>query len=345
MLRDKYFKPGLKKACYYNTKDCSIIYKTKNLHMLTKFYCCLFKIRKLFCFTNLLLLCALASQAKPAVTNKRTWQDTIPSFVLHGIVHDENNNPIPSASVRVKSTNNAIQTDLEGKFILEVKSNDSLVISYIGYLTKTILAGSNQTATISLQPNIEGQKLNEVVVVGYGTQKKTTMVGAVATVSVKDIQKFSTPSITNAVGGKLAGVITRQTSGEPGYDAAKIFIRGQVSQSGVNSPLIIIDGVERELQSYWTTMNIQDIESFSILKDASATAVYGNRGANGVVLITTKKGSVGKPVVTLRSEAAVVKPLRIPDYIDGYDYAQLVNESLINIDEAPKYSDAELAEI
>lgn len=211
----------------------------------------------------------------------------MPSFVLHGTVHDEKNNPVPSATVMVKGTNNAIQTNLDGKFILEVKRNDSLVISYVGFLTKTILAGNNQDITISLQPNLEGQKLNEVVVVGYGTQKKTTMVGAVATVSVKEIQKFSTPSITNAIGGKLAGVITRQTSGEPGYDAAKIFIRGQVSQSGGNSPFIIIDGVERELQDYWTTMTIQDIESFSVLKDASATAVYGNRGANGVVLITT----------------------------------------------------------
>jgi hypothetical protein len=144
--------------------------------------------RKLLCFSAL-LLCALTSQAKPAFTknlssdaNKNGLQDTIPSFVLHGIVHDEKNNPIASASVRVKGTNNAIQTDLDGKFILEVKSNDSLVASYVGYLTKTILAGNKQTATINLQPNLEGQKLNEVVVVGYGTQKKTTMVGAVATV-------------------------------------------------------------------------------------------------------------------------------------------------------------------
>lgn len=315
--------------------------------LIKKFCYCFLLFRKLLCLTTILLLCAFVSEGKTGLerfgsSNKNAFQDTIPSFVLHGIVHDENDNPIVAATVSVKGTNNTIQTNLEGKFILEVKRTDSLVISYIGYLTKTITAGNNQTTAINLQPNIEGQKLNEVVVVGYGTQKKTTMVGAVATVSVKEIQKFSTPSITNAVGGKLAGVITRQTSGEPGYDAAKIFIRGQVSQSGGNSPLIIIDGVERELQDYWTTMNIQDIESFSVLKDASATAVYGNRGANGVVLITTKKGATGKPVITLRSEAAVVKPLRIPDYINGYEYAQLVNESLININEAPKYSDAEL---
>jgi len=265
------------------------------------------------------------------------------SFVLSGTVTDERDQPLTGASVSVKGASNTSVTDLNGKFIIEIQhAEDSIVVSFVGYKARTMLVGDKRNITIRLEADVERQKLEEVQVLGYGSQKKSTVVGALSSVSVKDIQKFSTPSLTNAIGGKLAGVVTRQTSGEPGYDAAKIFIRGQVSQSGVNKPLIIVDGAERELQDYWTTMNIQDIESFSVLKDASATAVYGNRGANGVVLITTKHGALGKPKVTLRTEAAQVTPLRIPDYVDGYNYALLTNEALINIGSPVKYTDAEL---
>lgn len=265
------------------------------------------------------------------------------SFVLAGVVENEKGDPLVGATVGVKGTSNGANTDINGKFLLEIQhESDSLVVSFIGYKTRTILIGHQRKITVQLQPDVEGNKLNEVQVVGYGTQKKATLVGAISSVSVKDIQQFSTPSLTNAIGGKLAGVITRQTSGEPGYDAAKVFIRGQVSQSGVNSPLIVIDGVERELQDYWTTLNIQDIASFSVLKDASATAVYGNRGANGVILITTKQGEAGKPVITFRTETAEVTPLRVPDYINGYQYANLVNEALENVGQPAKYSPAEI---
>ncbi|MDR6940995.1 SusC/RagA family TonB-linked outer membrane protein [Mucilaginibacter pocheonensis] len=276
-----------------------------------------------------------------AITQPAT--DTVSSFVLNGTVRDENDEVLPGATVRIKGTSKGAQTNMYGKFIIEVEGgHDSLVVSFVGYTTRTIRINGRRNITINLAPDAEGQKLADVQVVGYGTQKKTSVVGSISTVSVKDIQKFSTPSLTNAIAGKLAGVVTRQTSGEPGYDAAKIFIRGQVSQSGVNKPLIIVDGAERELQDYWTTMNIQDIESFSILKDASATAVYGNRGANGVVLITTKKGAVGKPKVTFRTETAVVSPLRVVDYINGYEFAQLTNEALTNVGQPAKYTDAEV---
>lgn len=269
-------------------------------------------------------------------------QDSLPSYVLNGLVQDENKNPLPNASVQIRGTVRTAQTNLDGKFIIEARRGDSLVVSSVGYLQQTLLLQGNPTILIQLLPDIEGQKLNEVQVVGYGSQKKTTMVGAVSTVSVAEIQKYSTPQLTNAIGGKLAGVLTRQTSGEPGYDAAKIYVRGLVSQSGVNKPLIIVDGVERELNDYWTNMNIQDIESFSVLKDASATAVYGNRGANGVILIVTKKGVVGKTRVIFRTETAVATPQRIEDNINAYEYASLVNESRRNIGETVKYSDAEL---
>lgn len=265
------------------------------------------------------------------------------SFVLSGTVTNTKDEALPGASVSVKGKSKSATTDINGKFLIEVNTTeDSIVVSFIGYKTHTIKVGALRNVTIKLEADIEGQKLNEVQVVGYGTQKKATLVGAVSSVSVREIQKFSTPSLTNAIGGKLAGVVTRQTSGEPGYDAAKIFIRGLVSQSGNNKPLIIVDGAERELQDYWTTMNIQEIESFSVLKDAAATAVYGNRGANGVVLITTRRGTVGKPKVTFRSEAAIVTPMRIEDNINSYEYAQLHNEALANVGQPLRYTPEEI---
>lgn len=265
------------------------------------------------------------------------------SFVLNGKITGENNEPLPGASVRIKGTNKGATTDVNGKFILEVSSEaDSLVISFVGYKTKVMAAGRNRDITVNLEPDEEGRKLNEVAVVGFGTQKKSTMVGSVSTVDVKEIQKFSTPSLSNAIGGKLPGVITRQTSGEPGYDAARVYIRGVVSQAGDRRPLIIVDGAERELQDYWTTMNIQEIASFTVLKDATATAVYGSRGANGVILITTRRGSVGAPRVTFRSEMAVVTPMRIEKNINSYDFALLHNEALANVNLPARYTAAEL---
>ena len=265
------------------------------------------------------------------------------SFVLKGIVVDENEETLPGATVRVKGTASGVVTDINGKFLLEIGSEqDSIIVSFVGYKSKTLRVGSNRTITVKLEPDESRQKLDEVQVVGYGSQKKVNLVGSISTVSVKDIQKFATPSLTNAIGGKLAGVMTRQSSGQPGYDAASIFIRGQISQSGSNKPLVVIDGIERDLQDYWTTLNVQEIESFSVLKDASATAVYGSRGANGVILINTKKGTVSKPRVNFRSESAIVTPLRVEDNINSFDYATLINENRIRTGQALAYSDVQL---
>ncbi|GEP98460.1 SusC/RagA family TonB-linked outer membrane protein [Chitinophaga cymbidii] len=265
------------------------------------------------------------------------------SFVVSGLVTNEKDEALPGASVRIKGTSKGVTTDANGKFMIEVqREEDSLVFSFLSYYSTTIKVGGQRNITVRLMPDEESQKLNEIQIVGYGTQKKIANVGAVSSVSAREIQKYSTPSLTNAIGGKLAGIITRQTSGEPGYDAAKVFIRGLVSQSGTNKPLIIVDGVERELQDYWTTMNIQEIESFTVLKDAASTAVYGNRGANGVIMITTRRGVVGKPNITFRTEAAMVVPMRIEDNIDGYEYALLHNEALENVGEAPKFSAEEI---
>lgn len=260
---------------------------------------------------------------------------------ITGKITDESGQPLPGATVMVKGTVIGTISDTDGLFSLSNVSDGSiLIISFVGMRPQEIKVTGSSPINVSLQEEAVG--VDEIQVVGYGTQKKATMVGSVSTIAIKEIRKVSTPSLTNALGGKLTGVITRQTSGEPGYDAAKIFIRGLVSQSGSNKPLIIVDGAERELQDYWTTMNIQEIESFSVLKDASATAVYGSRGANGVIMITTKKGIIGTPQITFRTEAALVTPLRIEDNINAYEFASLINEARLNTGQLPKYTDAEI---
>lgn len=138
--------------------------------------------------------------------------------------------------------------------------------------------------------------------------------------------KISTPSLSNTLGGQIPGIVTRQAIGEPGYDQAQIYIRGFGTWTNRN-PLVLVDGIERDMN----TINTEEVESISVLKDASATAVYGVRGANGVILITTKKGNIGKPKITFRTEYAVLTGLRYPDYINAAEYAELVNEGRRNV--------------
>lgn len=255
-------------------------------------------------------------------------QDTLPprGWVLYGTVTDEQQKPVPGASVKnVRSDKSGVSTDINGNFMIEVHNeNDTLEVSYIGYITQKVTPGNKRNITVVLAVDEVAQKMNEVVVVGYGTQKKITLTGAVSGVSTEDIQRVAAPSLSNAIGGRLPGIITRQSSGEPGYDQAQVFIRGVASFSGSNAPLVLIDGVSgRDMNN----ITAEEIESFTILKDASATAVYGVRGANGVILINTKKGKIGKPSVSLRSEVAQLTALRMPEYIGGYEYASLLNEA------------------
>jgi len=267
----------------------------------------------------------------------KSWPFQVADRVIRGEVVDEKDEAIPGVSVRLKGSAQGTVTDQKGKFSLSVNSdNDSLQFSFIGYKNKTIRVGSSQEFKIKLEPD-EENKLNEVTVVGYGTQKKISVTGSLSTISVKEIQRVSTPALSNAIAGKLPGIITRQASGEPGYDAAQVYIRG-LSTFGNNAPLILIDGVERDMNN----INAQEIESFTILKDASATAVYGVRGANGVILITTKRGVSGKPAVTFRTEAAALHALRLPEYINGQQYASLMNEARMFSGEQPRWSAEEL---
>ena len=260
------------------------------------------------------------------------------AWVLSGKVIDENGEILPGVTVRIVGTQKSVATDINGKFLIEINNEaDSVAFSFVGYKTKTIRAGQERTVIIKLEVDKEGRKLNEIVVVGFGSQKKLDVTGAVSTVKVGDLQQSSTPSLSNTLGGRLPGIVTRQSSGEPGYDAANVYIRG-FGTSGNRSPLILVDGVERDMNN----LNIQEIESVTILKDASATAVYGIRGANGVLLITTKRGVEGKTRITFRTENAILTALRLPQYVNSYQYATLVNQATANVGKTPFYSDVQL---
>ncbi|WP_207434810.1 SusC/RagA family TonB-linked outer membrane protein [Sabulibacter ruber] len=260
---------------------------------------------------------------------------------ITGKVTDEKGGPLPGVTVLLKGSTIATATDANGSFELSVPDEKGvLIITMIGYEPQEVPIASSvvrNQAVLNVTMRPDAKALEEVVVVGFGTQKKVSVTGAVSTVSTTELQQTATPSLSNAIGGRLPGIVTRQASGEPGFDAAQIYIRGL--GTWVNrAPLILIDGVERDINS----INAQEVESFSILKDASATAVYGVRGANGVILITTKRGVKGKPKITFRTESAMLTAMRLPDYITGPEYANLINEALVNEGKAPRYSEAEL---
>lgn len=256
--------------------------------------------------------------------------------LVKGIVSDVSGVPLPGVTVMLPGTTSGTTTDMNGAFSIYVAPTvKELTVSYVGYATQVVPIQVGQTLEIVLEE--DANNLEELVFVGYGTQKKMTITGAVTTANLVDVARVATPSISNAIAGQLPGIISRQSTGEPGYDAAQIFIRGMATW-GDTSPLILVDGVERSLNQ----INAQEVESFTILKDASATAVYGARGANGVILISTKRGSVGKPSVTFRTETAALTALRMPEYINGYEYASLMNEALVFNNQSPRWSAEEL---
>ena len=247
-----------------------------------------------------------------------------PTFKITGTVIDaETKEPVIGAGVMMKASNLGTVTDLDGNYSITVTDPKGiLIVSAIGYKQIEMNIANKAIHNFALEPDVES--LQDAVVVGYGTQKKATITGSLTTVDTKILDQSAAPSLSNALGGVMPGVITRQSSGEPGADGATILIRGLGTWVNA-SPLVLVDGVERDIN----LINTEEIASFSILKDASATAVYGMRGANGVILINTKKGEVGRPKITFRMEATQLHGLRFPDYIQGYEFANLMNEACI----------------
>ena len=249
-------------------------------------------------------------------------------ITVSGTVLDKTtNDPLIGVSVVVKGVANAgTITDMDGKFTLKLPYAEApLVFSYLGYQPQEIVPGAKKELTVLLQEDTKA--LQEVVVVGYAKQRKETMIGSVATITTKDLTQSPTANINNALAGRLPGLIVNQyAGGEPGVDQSELFIRGKATY-GNQSAIVIVDGIERDM-SYLAP---DEIETFTILKDASATAAYGIRGANGVIVITTKRGKAAeKATVNLKASIGINQPIGFPEYLGSADYATLYNEARLN---------------
>ena len=266
------------------------------------------------------------AERKGTKTTEGKNTDTTDKKKLSGIVRDENGEPIIGASVLVKGTKVGTVTNAEGEFSLDAPASGMLVISYMGFATREVPIKNNSNLKITLNED-EAQNLNEVVVVGYGTQKKASVTGAIASVTTKDLVQTPQANISNMLVGKMPGLIAMQRSGAPGEDNSTLLIRGVSTFSDNTAPLVMIDGVERP---NYNGLDPNEIESVSILKDASATAIYGVRGANGVILITTRKGQKGKPHLSYSGNVAVQSPTALPHYLNSAQYCEMYNEALKN---------------
>lgn len=263
------------------------------------------------------------------------WQQV--ETPVKGKIIDENGDALPGVSILLKGTILGTSTDASGEFILNIPNdmtnNGILVVSFIGYQAQEIAIHAQTSFNIQLQPDIKS--LEAITIVGYGEQRKISVVGANAEVQVAELRQ-PVSNIGTMLSGRVAGIVQVQRTGEPGRDEANIWIRGISSwpNYGGVSPLILVDGVERSLNN----LDPQDIESFNILKDASATAVYGMRGANGVILIKTKSGKVGRTRLDFNYTEGVTSFTRTPDLADGPTYMTLANEALTNRGKAPLFT-------
>ncbi|WP_307758177.1 SusC/RagA family TonB-linked outer membrane protein [uncultured Mediterranea sp.] len=242
---------------------------------------------------------------------------------VSGMVTDENGEPIIGATVTIKGTVQGVLTDIDGKYAIKTNEGSVLEFRYIGYnsVEQKVKKGNVINVTL-VESNVN---MDEVVIVGYGSQKKESVVSSVNTIKPAEIA-IPSRSLSNTLAGQIAGVIAIQRSGEPGNDDADFWIRGQSSYAGGTSPLVLVDGVPRSMND----IDTDEIETFTVLKDAAATAVYGSEGANGVVLITTKRGRAQKTVISFNAQYTVATPTRMPDLMDSWDYLSMWNEASWN---------------
>lgn len=248
-------------------------------------------------------------------------------FIVKGVVtSDADGQPIVGASVTVKGTKMGTMTDVDGKFTLKASPGNTIMVSYIGYhSSEQVITNDNKTDYhIVLKGNT--QDLDEVVVVGYGTQKKVNLTGSVATIKAEQLQNRVASNVTNLLSGQMPGVTVIQSSGQPGYDTGTLRVRGIGTMNSGTSAMVIVDGVESTMSS----VDPNDIANISILKDAAASAIYGVRAANGVILITTKRGTQGKAKVTYDGYIGWQSATRVPKFVNSYDFAVLMNEAYAN---------------
>lgn len=257
---------------------------------------------------------------------------------VKGKVLDEKGEPIIGATVTEEGTSNGTITDYDGMFTLEASKDGILTISYIGYKSQQISIAGKDMVAVTLKEDME--QLDEVVVVGYGSQKKVNLTGAVSTVNAKMLENRTGSDPYNMLTGQIPGVTIVQNSGQPGADMGNLRVRG-IGTLGNADAMVIIDGVESSINN----VNPNDIATISVLKDAAASSIYGVRAANGVILITTKRGTVGKPIISYSGYVGWQDACRLPKYLDSYNYALLLNEAYRNDGASVPYSSENLETI
>ena len=281
-------------------------------------------------------LTAIFSFAANAGTAGRQQEPDSEAINVIGNVSDENGEPLPGATILLKG-NDAVHAiaDIDGNYSITVPDRWAVLsISYIGFIPQEIQVGNRRVVNVVLVEDI-GQ-LEDAVVVAYGQQKKESVVASIAAIEPEKLKVGTTRSLSNNLAGTVAGVLAVQRSGEPGYDNSTFWIRGiSTFQDAGRDPLVLVDGIERDINN----IDPEEIASFSVLKDAAASAVYGVRGANGVILIQTKRGEIGKPRVTVKAEFAGTQPVKLPDYIGAADYMQLLDDIRVDQGMTPMYTD------
>lgn len=245
---------------------------------------------------------------------------------VKGIVTDAQGEPLPGVTITIVGSSKGVITDMDGIYSIEVKSTDQLTFSFVGMEDQTIPINGRSVINVTMQEKSE--LLDEVQVVAFGKQKKSDVIGSVTTINPSEL-KVPSSNLTQSLAGKLSGIISYQRSGEPGRDNADFFIRGVTTFGYSRSPLILLDGFEIS-SNEMARIDPNNIASFSIMKDATSTALYGARGANGVILITTKEGREGKIRVSFRHESSFSMPTRLPEVADGVSYMNLYNEAFFN---------------
>ena len=268
------------------------------------------------CTTTMLTLPCLQPPVTAAI------QQAAKETQVTGLVTDHEKQPLIGVTVTVVGTETRAITDVDGMFkiMAPTKSTTELEFSYMGFKKKVVRV--NGAKLLNVQMDEDTNEFQEVIVTGYSSQKKASIIGSIETIQPAELQFGTTRTLSNNQAGKLSGVIGIQRSGEPGYDDSNFWIRGISTFSGSNKPLILIDGVERDLDN----VDVAEIESFSVLKDASASAMYGVRGANGVIVITTKRGKIGAPQVRFHVEHSINEPTQLPEFLNAPDYMTLLNE-------------------
>lgn len=301
-------------------------------------------------FTNFfqftpIVLCTIVLHASAAAIPKEEGASknyfSLVQKVIKGKVVDEQGLPVPGANITAKGTKNSTQTDMDGSFSISVPDNvTKLIVTYIGMQDQEVSITGN---TINIVLKQTGQKLEEVVVVGYGKQKKVNLSGAVSVVDTKTILNRPVSSLTNTLQGTVPGLTVIARPGDVGGDIGTINLRGK-GNLGTSSPLFIIDGVIATSE-FFNRINSNDVESISVLKDASSSAIYGSRAAYGVIVVTTKKGKEGKTQFNYNSYFGVQSAVQLPNRVNALQYAELYNEARLNAGKSAFYTPAEIDKI